>query len=138
MRSTLSFATFLCAALIAAATLKADVSSDFEESTEDPPMPASEPILGTAVEAAVGDEPPQLPKDPFTPYDVGDPASIISLDELTPAEQEVVQRGRNVDSWRGIHDSYGAAVALRSKQARARAAQHQLGIDNLATQGVVE
>jgi len=76
-------------------------------------------------------------KDPFAPYDIGDPLSAIPYEALAPEEQAVVDRGRNADGWRQVHDAYGAATAERARQARAEAAAHQLGVTGLATEGVV-
>jgi len=134
MRNLLVIGSLLFAAVFAAGALQAEATVDFEESLEDPPLPTEEFITGTPIEPLPGNETPQ--KDPFTPYDIGDPASAIPYDALSPEEKAVVDRGRDVTGWRQIHDAYGKALAERSKQARAEAAVHQLGIDDLA-QGVV-
>jgi hypothetical protein len=135
MRNLLVTGTLLFAALFAAGALQADSAEPFEESFDDPPLPIAEFITGTPVQPAPGHETPQ--KDPFEPYDIGDPASAIPYEALSPAEQAVVDRGRDVSGWREIHAAYAASVGQRAKQARAEAAVHQLGIDELATKGVV-
>jgi hypothetical protein len=135
MRNLLVVSTLLFAALFAGGALRADAPAAFEESFDDPPLPSAEFITGTPVEPAPGHETPQ--KDPFEPYDIGDPASAIPYEALSPAEQAVVDRGRDASGWRQIHDAYAAAIGQRAKQARAEAAVHQLGLDELATKGVV-
>lgn len=135
MRHLLVVGSLLFAILFAGGALGADVSADFEASVEDPPLPTEEFITGTPIDPAPGHETPQ--KDPFTPYDIGDPASAIPYEALSPEEKGVVDKGRDVSGWRQIHDAYASAVKERAKQARADAAIHQLGLDELATKGVV-
>jgi hypothetical protein len=89
--------------------------------------------------------PPNAPlrHDPFTPYDIGpargdtSPKPFWSYDDLTPAERVIADRGRDVTGWDRINSAYATAVAERANQAAAEAAEHQLGIDNLAGTGVV-
>ena len=121
--------------LVAGAAAETEATADFVQSMDDPPLPEAEPITGTALQAAPGGE--AATKDPFKPYDIGDPASAIPYEALVPDERAVVDRGRNVDDWRRVHDAYGAAIAERAALARAEAAAHQLGISDLATEGVV-
>jgi hypothetical protein len=56
---------------------------------------------------------------------------------LSPAEQAVVDRGRNVAGWQQIHSAYGEAAAELGERARSEAAARQLGIPDVALQGVV-
>lgn len=135
MRKLLVIGSLLFAAVFAAGALQAEVTVAFEESLEDPPLPTQEFITGTPIEPAPGNETVQ--KDPFKPYDIGDPASAIPYEALSPEDKAVVDRGRDVTGWREIHAAYATALAERSKQARAEAAVHQLGIDEIATTGVV-
>lgn len=135
MRKLIATALLAFLALFAGAAAQPPVTADIDESTDDPPLPEHEFITGSAVEPAPGSETPQ--KDPFKPYDIGDPASAIPYEALSPAEKVVVDRGRNVDGWRQVHDAYATAIAERAKHARARAAAQQLGVDELETQGVV-
>lgn len=135
MRKLTILCCLLFAAIFAGAGAQPVRAVDFEESTDDPPLPDSEPITGTPIDPAPGAETPQ--KDPFKPYDIGDPASAIPYEALSPEEKAVVDRGRDVTGWREIHGAYASAVAERAHQARAEAAIHQLGIDELATRGVV-
>ena len=135
MRNLLVTGTLLFAALFAGGALQADSAEPFEESLDDPPIPAAEFVTGTPVQPAPGHETPQ--KDPFEPYDIGDPNSAIPYEALSPAEQAVIDRGRDVSGWREIHAAYASAVGQRAKQAHAEAAVHQLGLDELATKRVV-
>ena len=135
MRNLLVFSILLFAALFAGGALRADAPAPFAESLEDPPLPEAEFITGTPIDPAPGHETPD--KDPFGPYDIGDPASAIPYEALSPEEKSVVDKGRDVSGWRQIHDAYATAVKERAKQARAAAAVHQLGVDELATEGVV-
>jgi hypothetical protein len=135
MRKLTVLCCLLFAALFAGAAAQPESALDFEESTDDPPLPTSEPITGTPIDPAPGFETPQ--KDPFAPYDIGDPSAAIAYEALRPEEKAVVDRGRDVTGWREIHAAYDSAVAERARQARVAAAVHQLGIDELASKGVV-
>jgi len=135
MRKLMVLCCLLFAVVFAGAAAQPENALDFTESTDDPPLPESEPITGTPLDPAPGSETPQ--KDPFKPYDIGDPASAIPYEALNAEEKAVVDRGRDISGWQQIHDVYGKAVAERAVQARAEAAVHQLGVDELATQGVV-
>lgn len=82
-----------------------------------------------------GDERPM--KNPFTPYDIGDPSAAWTYEHLTAAEKAVADGGRNVDAWSGTHDAYGSAGAALAAKAAAQAAALQLGVDDLQAIGVV-
>jgi hypothetical protein len=125
----------LAVLLVAGAAAETEIGADFVESVQDPPLPASEPITGVPLPATPGTGTPQ--RDPFTPYDIGDPASAIPYEVLGPEDRAVIDRGRNADGWRRVHDAYGAATAERATLARAEAAAHQLGVSDLATEGVI-
>lgn len=56
-----------------------------------------------------GDERPF--KDPFTPYEIGDPAAVWTSEDLTAEEQAVAERGRDVGAFPATHDAFGAAGA---------------------------
>lgn len=113
--------------LLVAATSRSDDTSTTEQSP--PVLDFSEPAG-----VALG---PNPPRDPFTPYDVGDPATSWKYDDLSPADQDAMNRGVDADAWRGIHDVYGAALAQRGAQISAEFAQRRLGIQQLAETGVV-
>jgi hypothetical protein len=130
-----SFLFIACVVVLAAAADPGSPTTFAASAADEPRLPAIEPITGEPVEAALDSAPP--PRDPLAPYDVGDPESAIAYEELSPEDRAVVDRGRDASKWRVIHDAYGGAVAQRSRQARAEAAQHQLGVDELDRQGVV-
>jgi hypothetical protein len=92
-----------------------------------------EPIDDTAAATAPGSETPS--HDPFTPHDTG-PGSW-SLRDLSPEERAVGERGRDVNGWHSTHDAFATAAAERAHRAAADSAAAQLGVDNLATTGVV-
>jgi hypothetical protein len=77
-------------------------------------------------------------KNPFEPYDVGGTEAIWPYESLTPDEQAVIDRTRDAAGWAQVHDGFGAAGVERSRKARAQAAEHQLGVDNLELSGVVQ
>lgn len=127
--------TGMCAILLVAATTRSDVGTADEPVDENSPLP--EPITGTPA-LSPPTTPASAPKDPFAPYDVGPPESVWPYESLTPAERAVIDRGRDADGWRDIHDAYSSAVRQQSKRARAEAAQHILGIPaTLDSTGVV-
>jgi hypothetical protein len=133
MGRSLLFGAVLCAVLLVAATTRSDDAglNQTDETTTLPP----ETIAGTAVQPAPSDDPP--PKDLFEPYGVGGPEAIWPYDALTSDEKTIVDRGRSVTGWSGIHSAYSAGVALQSIEARAAAAQHRLGIESTEV-GVVQ
>lgn len=118
--------------VVASVTLVAATSrSDDLGTTEQPP-----PVIDFSEPATVPLG-PNPPRDPFTPYDVGDPSMSWQHDDVSPADQEAMNRGLDTDAWRGIHDIYGAALAQRSAQAAAEMAQRRLGLQQLEQTGVV-
>lgn len=100
-----------------------------------PSVAADEPITGTAAVSAPGSETP--PRDPFTPYDIGPPGSAWPYEQASPAEKAELDRLRDRTGWQKIHNGFAAGVNLRVRDAEIAAAQHQLKVDNLATEGVV-
>jgi hypothetical protein len=136
MGRSLIFGMVMCAVLLVAATTRSDVVATSDVAVDDAAS-LPEPISGAAVQPAPSDQQPP-PKDPFAPYDVGPPESIWPYESLTPAEQAVIDRGRNATEWDQIHNVYATAVKERSRVARADAAQHLLGLEaSLDTTGVV-
>jgi hypothetical protein len=121
----------LCVALVAGALADTDETAI----SEDPPLPEAEYITETAIQPVSGAETTQ--KDPFKPYDIGEGVTPIAYEELSPAEQAVIDRGRNVAGWQQIHSAYGAAAKELGATARFQAAARQLGIPDVALQGVV-
>jgi hypothetical protein len=138
MGRSLLFAVLLGAVLLIAATSRSDVAAPV--ATPTPTLPSStaaqEPISGTAAVSAPGDE--TSARDPFTPYDIGPPGTKAwAYADLSASEKAQVDRGRDTTGWDQVHKAYGAAVAERAHQAAGDAAAHQLGVDNLASTGVV-
>jgi hypothetical protein len=132
------FAAFLLFLLLTAAAADSDVTSSDAtvETSADAVGPSTpEPVTGTPVQPAPGSE--TIQKNPFEPYGIGPPEEAVPYSALSPAEQAVVDRGRDASAYVPVHDAFAEAVRERSKQARAEAAAHELGVDSLATIGVV-
>jgi hypothetical protein len=86
--------------------------------------------------SAAGNETPA--RDPFAPYDIGPSGTKAwAYADLSPAERVDIDRGRDVTGWDQVHNAYASAAAERAHQAAGDAAAHQLGVDNLASTGVV-
>lgn len=136
MGSALRLAAVMGGLLLFAATSRSDVAAQTVADEEEPPTASvDEPVTETPVQPAPGFE--THAKDPFAPYGIGPIEEAVPYEALSPEEQAVADRGFDVANWSGVHSGFGAAVAERSKRARAESAQHQLGIDALDTVGVV-
>jgi hypothetical protein len=137
----LLFGAAMAAVLLVAATSRSDVATDPTSGAagagaDSPTTAVDEPTMDTPVAVAPGSEGPG--HAPFTPYDVGGPDAIWTRADLSPAEQAVADRGVDPKGWQATHDAFASAVAERSQQAAADAAQHQLGVvEELAGTGVV-
>lgn len=95
----------------------------------------AEPITGTPAQTAPGSE--ATIKDPFTPYSIGPPEAAVPYEALTAAEQAVADQGRDIGNFGAVNDAFAHASAERAATAAVEAAQHQLGVENLAATGVV-
>lgn len=138
MARNVLFAAFLGAVLLVAANSRSDVAAPRGGATPAlPPTAASqEPISGTSAVSTRGEETP--PRDPFTPYDIGPPGTKAwAYRDLSVSEQAVVDRGRDTKGWDQTHNAYTTAVVERAHQAASDAAAHEIGVDNLASTGVV-
>jgi hypothetical protein len=138
MGKALRLAAVLGGAILCAATWNSDVAAQVDSDAVDVTSSTSisEPVTGTPLDSAA---PAGIAlKDPFGPYGIGPIGEAVPHDALTREEKEVADRGRDTGSSSAVHNAYGAAVVARSKQARADAAQHQLGIDSLDTTGVIQ
>ena len=145
MGRSLLFWALMCAVLLVAATSRSDVATSSTQATV-PSLPApteavAEPTIDSPAVSEPGSETP--PRDPFSPYDIG-PAPddksrkpFWSYQDLNAEEKRVADRGRDVTGWDATHDAFSKAVALRAHQAAADSAAHQLGVDSLASTGVV-
>ena len=135
-----SFWSVMVMVLLGAATSRSDVAPSL------PAGAASEPITGEPLNSAPTGQPP--PKDPFSPYGIGPgippkPDGAMpskpswSYDDLTAPEKAVVDRGRDTSAWPAIHAGFVQGVADLASKAAGNAAAHQLGLDSIASIGVV-
>lgn len=144
MGKALRLAAVMCATLLFAATWSGDVAADVE-ADESPTTSINEPVTEPSValevaanQGAVGPSAVPAGKDPLAPYGIGPAAEAVPYEALSQEQQSVADRGRDTTGWAATNNAFGAAVVEQSKEARAEAAQHQLGIDDLDTVGVVE
>lgn len=98
------------------------------------PPTVPEPTTYPPIMPNPGDEQP--PRDPFTPYAHGSPAPW-QYDDLTPAEQAVVDRGVDTTSFEPVHAAFRAASIEQALAAAADAAGIALGVPDLSAIGVV-
>ncbi len=92
-----------------------------------PPAPGPDPGIAVTGQPSMpepGDERPS--KDPFTPYDIGDPAAAWTYEHLTPAKRVIADRGRDAGTSAATHDAYGSAAAALAAKAASEAAALQL------------
>jgi hypothetical protein len=68
-------------------------------------------------------------------YDIGGPEAAIPRERLSRAEQEALDRTHNLDA--STLEAYRQAVLQRSRAVTATVSAHQIGVDNLASVGVV-
>ncbi len=130
MGRVIVFRACLFGLLLTTATSRSDSGAPSLPSGAD-----TEPITGTPAESAPGSE--SVRHDPFTPYDVGDPAGTWSYAQLTAGEKAYVDAGKDTTAWVSVHNAFGAAVAEQAQTAAATSAENQLGITNLQSLGVV-
>jgi hypothetical protein len=143
MGKSLLVCAAICGVLFVATTSRSDVppvtSQTAPVGTGVPATP--EAITGTPSIPAPGSE--SIVKDPFQPYSIGPasndkaPKPFWAYSDLTPAEQAVVDRGRDTTGWSDIHAAYNTAVAEQAQRAAAASSAAQLGIDELPSIGVV-
>lgn len=67
-------------------------------------------------------------RDPFVPYDVGDPDATWKYEDLTDDERAVADRGLDEDQT-PIQDGYASAAMELGNRAKAESAAIQLGVD---------
>ena len=107
-----------------------------------PSVGVSEPITGTAVTGppAANAGPAHAP---FTPYPIGpvagdtSPKPFWTYDDLTAEQKAVIDAAREDTEAQATHDAFSAAASELGRRAAGTAAQHQLGVDNLGTTGVI-
>ncbi|MBA3398225.1 MAG: hypothetical protein H0T89_36705 [Deltaproteobacteria bacterium] len=125
------------AILTVVAVIFATVVTSRSDATVSPPTypVGPEPITGKAAVPRPGSETPQ--RDPFSPYDPGPPEALWGSEQLGAAEKAVLDHGRDVSGWSSVHDGFRNAVLEQQPAFAAGAATSQLGIDDLATLGVL-
>jgi hypothetical protein len=101
---------------------------------EDPIDELTEPITGEAVMPNPGDERPM--RDPFTPYDIGGPEAAWRLQDLTPEEQAVAQRGIDANDQQ-VQDAYAELARAAGARAQSERAARELQLQQLGELGVV-
>jgi hypothetical protein len=110
-----------------------DTNSDPESPSASAAPP--EPTTESPVSPAPGDE--TVVKDPFALYSTGGVENEVPYSVLTPAEQAVVDHGRDVTGWSSTHDAFRRATIERAQAAAAASAAAQLGVENVNSTGVV-
>ncbi|MBL0220085.1 MAG: hypothetical protein IPQ07_40235, partial [Myxococcales bacterium] len=73
----------------------------------------------------------------FEPYDVGPLEAVWSYDQLTPAEKETADLGRDASGWEPSQVRRVEAVKAAVRRQAAVLAQRELGLGDLGATGVV-
>lgn len=103
-------------------------------------------LIAVAARSDVAQSPPapsEIPDpDPHVPNTIGQtdpgPASALwEYTDLSPGEQAWVDRNRDTTGWDQTNRAFGQAVAEQAQAAAARDAATQLGLDDVADEGVV-
>jgi hypothetical protein len=115
------------------ATLGLYVSSTRSEASRSSADPV--PTLESSARTDTAGDIPQ--HDPFTPFDPGPAEALVPYKSLTPAEQAVVDRGRNTAALATSLPIYASAAAELAETAAAKAATNQLGSGPLG-RGVIQ
>lgn len=124
----------MASVLFIAATSRSDAPSPQPDLS--PPVAEAEPITGEPVTPAPGSE--SVRHEPFTPYDIGRPESAWSYEQLSPLEQEAADRAAELsDAQQDSEARFARAVREQSQRTFSIRAQRQLGVDELASTGVV-
>lgn len=92
-----------------------------------------EPILGEASWPNPGSE-----TGPLRPFDMPpEAAGAIPIEDMSPDEQAVIERGFDQPNMPAIHAAYAAATQQAAERAAAEAAANAAGLEGLAGAGVV-
>ena len=130
-RSLLRLILFATISIVSSACQRVRAAPDL------PAVPAptftDEPITEAPATPNPGDE--TVVKDPFAPYGIGPPEHAIQREQLRPEERAALDRAHNQTA--ATLEQYRQAVLQRSAAVGAEVAAHQLGVDHLATIGVV-
>lgn len=130
--------------VLASSLLIVKVATSHGDSAVSPPFPSeapAEPITGSPVTPAASSEPPA--QAPFTSYPPGPapttktPKPYWHYEDLSTDAKAALDAAREVTGRAETANAFGAAAAERAHKAAGEAAQHQLGVDNLGTIGVV-
>ena len=116
----------------AARTAHSDIANP--EISTDSSFPLPEPAADPVAPAPPGSQPP---RELFTPYDTGPPEGTWRYEDLTPAEKETADLGRDVSGWSASQAAMVAAVREQGRIEAAKIAQRQLGVGQLGDTGVV-
>ena len=136
MGKSLLYGVFGLILLFFAATSRSDVGPAMSNVPGPPAAAGDEPITGSPAASAAGSE--TLRHDPFTRYDIGAPGTKgWSYRDLRPDEKAYSDRVRQAPIAARTADGFAAAVKERAQHAGGNAAASMLGIDNLASTGVV-
>lgn len=99
-------------------------------------------LIAVAARSDVAQPAPGAPDpDPNVPMTIGQtdpgPASALwEYSDLSPREQAWVDRNRDTTGWDHINQAFGKAAGEQARAAAARDAATQLGLDDLAGEGV--
>lgn len=113
-------------------TARSDAASP--ELTTDTSFPLPAPAADPVAPAPPGARPA---RELFTPYDTGPPEATWRYEDLTAAEKETADLGRDVSGWSASQDAMVAAVREQGRIEAAKIAQRQLGLGQLGDTGVV-
>ena len=119
--------------LLLTAALYRDVAASPPPSL--PPSAQAEPITGTPAVSAPGGATRR--HDPFKPYDTGPPGSTWTYKQLPPAQRAYVDQAGQHGPTQHTLDGFAHAAAERAHEAAGEAAAHELGVEDLASLGVV-
>lgn len=118
MGRTIVLGGLMSAVLLFAAAARSDVGVGSDQ----PPANDSPP---TVVPAAIGQTDP------------GPASALWHYSDLSPAEKAYVDRNADTTGWDRVTAAFGSAVAEQGRAAAARDEANQLGVDDLATEGVL-
>ncbi len=119
--------------LLAFAARSRSDASDPGELTTDTSFPLPDPAVGSASASAGAIAPGHL----FESYDAGPAEAVWSYDQLTPAEKETADLGRDASGWEPSQVRRVEAVKGAVRRQAAVLAQRELGLGDLGATGVV-
>jgi len=75
--------------------------------------------------------------EPFTPYDPGPANQLWTYDRLSPEEKQAIDTAKANNQWAAINAASDPVTQEAADQAAAGAAEHQMGLDDSSSTGVV-